>query len=94
MSSPEKIGDLVQSFLSKKGYLSSCKENEVINSWNEIVGEDIAVISSCIKVENGTLFVEVSSSAWRQELSFLKREILNKIKNCTECKTISNIVFL
>ena len=94
MSSPEKVGDLIQSFLSKKGYLSSCKENEVINKWNEIVGEDIAAISNCIKVENGSLFVEVSSSAWRQELSFLKREIINKIKRCTDCKTISNIVFL
>jgi predicted nucleic acid-binding Zn ribbon protein len=94
MSSPEKIGNIIQSFLSEKGYLASCKENEVINVWSEIVGESIAEVSTCIKVENGTLFVEVKSSAWRQELSYLKKEILKKIQSCTECKTISNIVFL
>ena len=94
MSSPEKLNSILTSFLSSKGYLSSCREYSVISQWKEIVGESVAAVSSCENVENGILYVKVSSSAWRQELSFLKRDILKKINMQTDCHSITDIVFL
>lgn len=94
MSSPEKLYSILNSFLSSKGYLASCREYSVISQWKEIVGESVAAISSCENVDNGILYVKVSSSAWRQELSFLKKDILHKIGSHTDCRSITDIVFL
>ena len=94
MSSPEKLNSILNSFLSSKGYLSSCKEYSVVSRWEEIVGISVASVSHCEGVENGILYVKVTSSAWRQELSFLKKDILSKIRISTDCKSITDIVFL
>ena len=94
MSSPEKLNSILNSFLSSKGYLSSCREFSVISRWKEIVGDSVASVSYCDNVENGILYVKVSSAAWRQELSFLKKNILLKISSSTECCSITDIVFL
>lgn len=94
MSSPEKIGNILENYLSERGYLSVCKEYNVISKWKDIVGEKIASITKCVNVENGVLYVSVESSAWRQELSFLKNDILSKIEEKTKCQSIKNIIFL
>ena len=94
MSSPEKLNSILNTFLSSKGYLSSCKELSVISHWKEIVGDSVAAVSYCKNVENGILYVKVSSSSWRQELSFLEKDILSKIGTSTDCHTITDIVFL
>jgi predicted nucleic acid-binding Zn ribbon protein len=94
MAFPEKLNSILNSFLSSKGYLSSCKEFSVITQWKEIVGESVASVSYCENVENGILYVKVSSASWRQELSFLKRDILSKIGAVTDCHSITDIVFL
>ncbi len=94
MSSPEKIDAVLISYLSDRGYLSLFKEYSVIYHWKEIVGEEIASISNCDVVENGILYVTVKSSVWRQEISFLKKDILQKIKTFVQCNSIYDIVFL
>ena len=94
MPSPEKLNSILNSFLSSKGYLSSCREYTVISQWKEIVGESVAAISFCENVDNGILYVKVSSAAWRQELSFLKKDIIRKIDSHTDCHSITDIVFL
>jgi predicted nucleic acid-binding Zn ribbon protein len=91
--SPEKIGGLIDSILSDKGYLNVCKEYDVIVKWKEIVGERIASVTECSRIENGKLYVKVSSSSWRNEIVYLKEEIIKKIKQDTHCTSLNDIVF-
>ena len=93
MSSPEKIDGILDAVLSEKGYLSICKEYSIFYRWKEIVGEKIDSVTRCDSIENGILYVKVTTSSWRQELSFLKKELLTKIKKSTQCTTIIDIVF-
>lgn len=91
--SPEKIGNLLDSILSERGYKTICKEYDVISKWKEIVGEKIALVTECTRIEDGKLYVKVSSSSWRNEIVYLKTEILKKIKKDTDCTTVFDIVF-
>jgi predicted nucleic acid-binding Zn ribbon protein len=93
VSSPEKIDSIVAAVLSERGYLSVKKEFDILSRWSEIVGEDIAAVSKGDRIENGVLFVAVISSSWRQELSFMKSAILDKIIDKYDCRTINDIVF-
>jgi hypothetical protein len=70
---PEKIGCIVDSVLSERGYLAQCRELGVVRVWASLVGERLSRITECTRVERGVLFVRVTSAAWRQEISFMKQ---------------------
>jgi predicted nucleic acid-binding Zn ribbon protein len=88
---PERVGSILEGILAERGYLSICKELPIQQRWPEIAGEQIAAVTVCDRVENGVVYVRVSSAPWRQELVYLKQQLLEKIKK--ECMTISDIVF-
>jgi predicted nucleic acid-binding Zn ribbon protein len=90
---PQKLGLIMESFLQQRGYLSVFRENQIPQRWAEIVGDKMAAESSCEGVENGILYVRVPSSAWRQEIAFLKARILSEIRSRTGCTSIKDIVF-
>jgi hypothetical protein len=92
-SSPEKIGAIVESVLSERGYLIICKELSVLRAWPSIVGEALMGITECTRVEQGVLYVRVVSAPWRQEIVFMKQQLLSKIYRETGCTTIRDIVF-
>lgn len=90
---PEKIGLVLGNFLSDKGYLNVCKEYDAIAKWNTVVGEKISSVTKCDRVNDGILYVKVTSAPWRQEIVFLKQEILSRLKKEAGCTTIKDIVF-
>lgn len=88
---PQNIGSILESLLADRGYLTVCRENQVVVKWPQIVGDEVARVARCDRVENGLLYVRVESAPWRQELSYMKVMILDKIR--LECATINDIVF-
>jgi hypothetical protein len=92
-SKPERISRAVESLLSSTGYLSICRNYEAMNKWGEIVGPEVGAVSSCTRVEKGTMYVRVKSAPWRQELSYMKDEVLSMIKKHVPKSTIKGIVF-
>ena len=49
---PEKIDSILSDILSERGYLTICKEYDVVSRWKEVVGERISSVTECIRVEN------------------------------------------
>ena len=91
--SPELLGSIVESVLSERGYLTPCRELGVVQAWPLLAGKKLSEVTECTRVDQGVLYVRVVSSPWRQELSFMKQCLLEKIKRETECTTIRDIVF-
>jgi len=91
--SPERIGLLIDSILSERGYLTACKEWDVVAKWKDLVGEKIASVTECTRMEDGRLYVKVTSASWRNEISYLKYEIIKMIKKETDCTSLNDIVF-
>lgn len=91
-SYPEKIDSILAPFLQERGYLSICKEYDVIAQWKDIVGDKVAKVTQCDKVENGVLYVRVTTAAWRNEIVYCKNFILDSIKKNTGCTSIKDIV--
>ena len=90
---PQHIRNVLDSVLSKHGYISKYYESEIRRNWPDIVGEKIAQFTECTDVRKNVLYVRVVSSSWRQEISFLKKEIISKIRRETQYNTIKDIVF-
>ncbi|MCU0609306.1 MAG: DUF721 domain-containing protein [Chitinispirillaceae bacterium] len=92
-SAPQKLGSILDEVLSERGYKSICKEYSIVAKWSLIAGEKLSAVSSCERIDNGILFVKVSSAPWRHEASYAKPELLKKIREEFDCPTIRDIVF-
>ena len=50
-----------------------------VREWPDAVGPQIARRTRAVRFEEGTLVVEIEGSAWLQELSMLKRDLLRQV---------------
>jgi len=74
---PTRLGDALTDYLKSEGLTERIGQAQVVTAWPELVGERIAQATSPESVTpDGTMFVRVQSSAWRQELSLMTPEVL------------------
>ena len=93
LSKPKPISRAISSVIEQLGIGAKIKQYEVINSWSKIVGEQIAKVSTAERMEGGKLFVRVSRSTWRNELLFLKKELISKINKTINQEIVKDIIF-
>ena len=60
--------------------------------WKTIVGNLLAERAYIVKLENGVLFIAVTSNVWMQELVLRRSQLINDINRILHVK-LSNIVF-
>jgi predicted nucleic acid-binding Zn ribbon protein len=90
---PQALGSVLNALLRQLGIKAKVEQYGIFELWNELVGEQIARVSNVEKVENGILFVRVTAAPWRTELTFQKKEILEKIHAATHSNAIKDIRF-
>ena len=89
---PLCMRDLLSEICHSWGIERKIKEYSAISQWNQIVGEKIAEKAKPIGIERGKLFVQVESSSWRNELSFIKNEIKEKVNRAIGAPVIQDII--
>jgi len=76
-SRPTPVGAAIADYLKSSGLAERVGQAAVVDAWPALVGERIARAAHPESVAaDGTLFVRVKSSAWRQELSLMTPEVL------------------
>jgi predicted nucleic acid-binding Zn ribbon protein len=75
-----KLGDILPAVLKAIGLDRKIKENEVLRLWPEVVGEEVASRTKAEKFEKGVLYVQVTHSAWIQELHFMEKRIIRELE--------------
>jgi predicted nucleic acid-binding Zn ribbon protein len=75
-----RIGDILPAVLRSAGLDKKLRDQEILTIWPTVVGEEIAARTTAAKIENGVLYVHVEHSVWLQELHFMEKEILKKLK--------------
>ena len=89
-----KVGNILWKLLRKKGYETVIKEEQIKERWKEIVGDAIGGKTEVSEVKNKCVFVKVKTAAWKNELTFLKPEILKKINDFTGIPVVKDIIFI
>lgn len=90
---PERVGDLLGSLLDEAGIRADLDRQSALSQWEESVGEKIAGVTHARSVAEGTLVVEVRSSAWLMELNMMKGEILARLNGDLDTE-IERLVFV
>jgi len=88
------ISDELDNFMKYLGMDSRMQELQILNVWNECVGENIAKFSTPVKIERNKLFISVETAVWRYELNVHKHTILEKVNSILKNKNVKDIVFI
>ncbi len=74
---PTRVAEVLEGYLRSAGLAERVGLAGVVDAWPQLVGPRIARAAVAESVSaDGTLFVRVPSSAWRQELSLMAPDIL------------------
>ncbi len=92
-AAPVSFGSSVSRILESLGLTKRLRQYEVLDRWPSIVGERIAAAAEAVRIDEGKLFVHVKSAAWRNELIFLKRDLLRKINAAMGQEIVTDIIF-
>jgi predicted nucleic acid-binding Zn ribbon protein len=77
---PSSIGDVLAGVLKDTGLAARVEQAGIIPEWNALVGEQIATVTEPMSITaDGTLFVNVTTNAWMNELSLMEPELLRTL---------------
>lgn len=92
-SVPRPIGAGLASVIEELGLGPGIRRVELVDRWPSIVGERIARVAHAVRVNRRTLFVQVGNPSWRNELVFLKKELIARLNGAMNAEVIDDIVF-
>lgn len=90
---PEPVGQALERLTRSLGIGRTLDEYGVLTAWSAVVGERIAAVSTALRIENGVLFVGVTTAPWRAELSMQRQDIMRKINAAVGKEVVREIRF-
>jgi len=91
--STRQISDGLNDVIRELGLGKKIRQYEVIDLWKEVVGESIAGVREAEYVSGGKLFVRVARPTWRNELVYLKQDLMEKLNTALGDKIVTDIIF-
>ncbi len=89
----QSLGDALTLLVQSLGIENQIEQYKIFDVWNEAVGQQVAKVAQPERLVNGLLIVSVNNAPWRTELTFRKKEILEKIYTVTNSHSITDIKF-
>jgi hypothetical protein len=87
-----KIGDILKEFVETNKLQSGLDKVNVGNAWENIMGQGVNHYTTAIKLERNTLYVQLSSSVLRVELSYGKEIIIAMLNEAMEKEVIKKLI--
>jgi len=72
----QSLGSAIKDYLKERKFEGKIAEIEAVNSWESIIGKQIARATSSIYIKDGTLYVHLKSSIVRNELFMMRNDIM------------------
>ncbi len=91
---PESLQDVMKKLIKQLGLEETVNQQKAMLMWNESVGEKIAKVAIPEKIEHGRLYVRVENNAWKQEIHYLKHEIIKRINAGLKSNIVSDIILI
>lgn len=93
MSQPKTLGDALREAFRHFEIEKPIEQHRALYLWDNVVGDQIARVTTPQKIEKNVMFVAVDSPVWRNELMFLKRKIIKDLNQALTGNAIKDIKF-
>jgi len=89
---PFKMDDLMKSFMKENKLEKGLDKVNVEAAWRDLMGNGVNNYTNSVKLHKETLYVELSSSVLREELSYGKDEIIGMLNEALGKNLITKII--
>lgn len=86
------IGDAIKQFLRQSRLKGDIQALQIGEVWEQVMGKTVARYTQNIKVINRTLFVTTTVAPLKQELSFQKEKIKQRLNEALGERAIDEVV--
>ena len=73
------VGQIIRKLMSNPKLAEKMDELDALDFWRELIGQNLQRYIVGAKIYNGNLYVKLNSSVLRNELSYKKSELKEKI---------------
>lgn len=94
MDNSNKLGDVIREMIEAYGLKSKLSEANLVDSWEEVVGQMIAKHTRDVYIKKRKLFVKLDSPALKNELMYRRNSLKDKLNEAAGGEVIEEIVFL
>ncbi|NBC87426.1 MAG: DUF721 domain-containing protein [Bacteroidetes bacterium] len=91
--SPQPLGDVLQDVIDRLGMRDKIDEARVVETWATIAGDRVNAVTESVWMKGDTLFVKISSAAWRQELHMNRRAWRDRLNDALGREIVGEIMF-
>ena len=88
----QKIDDLLKSFVKENKLEKGLDKVNVEAAWRDLMGNGVNNYTNSVKLHQDTLYVELSSSVLREELSYGKDKIVTMLNEALGKNLITKII--
>src|SRR5680860_1851950 len=92
MNENMKMSEALENFVSSNKLQKGLDKINVKDVWNEQMGPAIVKYTTAIKLDGSTLYIQLSSSVLREELSYGKEKIVNRLNEALGKVLITKLV--
>ena len=88
----QSIEDVLKEFVSTNNLQSGLDKVNVREAWAKLMGNGVNNYTTAIELKHDTLYVQLSSSVLREELSYGKEKIIAMLNDAIGKKVIKSLV--
>ncbi|MAN59376.1 MAG: RNA-binding protein [Flavobacteriaceae bacterium] len=86
------LGDVLKDFIESNRLQTGLDKISVKEAWHEVMGDAISNYTTGLKLERDVLYVQLSSSVLREELSYGKEKIITMLNQELGKELINSII--
>jgi len=86
------ISEVLKGFISANKLQKGLDKVSIEEAWRTVMGKAISKYTTAISLERDTLFIQLSSSVLREELSYGKTKIISLINEEMKKEVITKLV--
>lgn len=90
---PIPLGDIIKDVIRSLGVQEEIDEARVVETWAAIAGTKINSVTESAWMKGTTLYVKITSAAWRQELHMNRRRWRKRLNGELDSDPVDEIVF-
>jgi predicted nucleic acid-binding Zn ribbon protein len=90
---PRPLGEVLQEVIDELGVRKEIDEARVIETWASVAGPKINEVTESAWMKDSTLYVKITSAAWRQELHMNRRKWRKRLNGALEAELVDEIIF-
>lgn len=93
LNEENSLADVLKAFIQTNNLQKGMDKIDVRDAWKNLMGNGVANYTTEIVLKNDTLYVALSSSVLKEELSYGKEKIINMLNEELGKPVVKNIIF-